>query len=92
MADPRDYIVEVTGLSDDGLPQRSPAGGATGVSRGHAAGRSWLAVHWRCCHAYSRIYRNRDGTAYEGACPRCGRAARAGIGPDGTTARFFTAH
>ena len=51
--------------------------------------RPWLAVHWRCCNAYSRIYRNRAGTAYTGQCPRCSKLVSANIGPGGTTARFF---
>ncbi|MFP4144033.1 MAG: hypothetical protein ACOCTI_05935 [Phycisphaeraceae bacterium] len=54
-------------------------------------GRPWLAVRWRCCSVYSRIYRNRRGDAYEGRCPRCARPVRAQIGPGGTSARFFEA-
>lgn len=54
-------------------------------------GRPWLAVKWRCCSVYSRIYRNRDATAYEGRCPRCGAPVRATIGPGGTSQRFFEA-
>ena len=53
--------------------------------------RPWLSVHWKCCHTYSRIYRNRIGSAYEGTCPKCGRPVRATIGPGGTNARFFAA-
>lgn len=52
-------------------------------------GRPWLAVHWKCCSTYSRIYRNRKGDAYEGRCPRCASPVRARIGTNGTSARFF---
>lgn len=54
-------------------------------------GNPWLAVYWRCCRVYSRIYRNRQGSAYEGRCPKCGRPVQAKIGRDGTSARFFEA-
>jgi hypothetical protein len=48
-------------------------------------------VQWRCCSVYSRIYRNKDGTLYEGRCPRCARPVTARVGPGGTTNRFFEA-
>ncbi len=53
--------------------------------------RRFLAVWYRCCHAYGRLYRNHNETAYEGRCPRCGARARAVIGPGGTTRQFFEA-
>lgn len=53
--------------------------------------RPWLAVYWRCCHVYNRVYRNADATAYAGACPSCGKRVRARIGPNGMNGRFFTA-
>ena len=51
----------------------------------------FLQVHYRCCNAYGRLVRNADETAYEGRCPKCGRTARALIGPDGTSQRTFEA-
>ncbi|MCC7408583.1 MAG: hypothetical protein IT442_10965 [Phycisphaeraceae bacterium] len=53
--------------------------------------RPWLAIHWRCCQTYSRIYRSPDATAYVGRCPKCGKALRVPIGPAGTSSRFFEA-
>lgn len=64
------------------------SGAASGVTSG---GRPWIAVQWKCCSTYSRIYRDRGGQHYAGTCPRCGRAVRARIGTDGTPARFFVA-
>jgi hypothetical protein len=86
MADPED-IVDI-----DGLRTGPAAPGRGGQLRGHDRGRPWLAVHWRCCGAYSRVYRNASATAYEGRCPKCGRAVRVTIGPGGTNNRFFEAY
>jgi len=84
MADPS-TVREVRDIVDiEGLR------GATAAEAGRTP-NPWLAVTWRCCGAYSRIYRNRAGSAYEGRCPKCGRQVRATIGPGGTDARFFVA-
>lgn len=93
MADP-DYIVDIAGL--EGAKGALAASAELAEQRrqsgvGSLTGRPWLAVHWTCCQTYSRIYRNRAGAAYEGRCPTCGGAVRATVGPDGTSARFFTA-
>jgi hypothetical protein len=53
--------------------------------------RRFVGVHFTCCDVYTRVYVNRDETAYEGKCPKCARAVRLEIGPGGTDARFFTA-
>lgn len=77
-----DYIVDIDGLKDrHGSPATQPG----------FRGRPWLAVAWKCCSTYSRIYRNAEGTAYEGRCPRCMRPVNVRVGPGGTNNRFFEA-
>jgi hypothetical protein len=49
-------------------------------------------VRFACCEIYSRVYVNRDLTAYVGHCPRCSKRIELKIGPGGTDARFFTAY
>ena len=56
-----------------------------------SAGRRFVGVHFICCDVYTRVYINRDATAYEGNCPLCAKRVRLRIGPGGTDARFFTA-
>jgi hypothetical protein len=72
-------------LSSDG-----PGGEKRGAETS-AAGRRFVGVHFVCCDVYTRVYINRDQTAYEGNCPRCAKRVRLRIGPGGTDARFFTA-
>ncbi|MEX2307884.1 MAG: hypothetical protein WD738_09850 [Pirellulales bacterium] len=55
------------------------------------AGRRFVGIHFVCCDVYTRVYVNRDETAYEGNCPKCAKRVRLRIGPGGTNARFFTA-
>ncbi len=76
-----DYIIDIKGLRG-----QSAASGRNGRPE-----RPWLAIHWRCCGCYSRIYRNRKATAYVGHCPKCARPVRVKIGDGGTSNRFFEA-
>ena len=55
------------------------------------AKKAFLGIRFACCRSYARVYRRVDGTAYEGACPRCGKRVRVPIGPGGTGQRFFNA-
>lgn len=56
-----------------------------------ASERPFLGVKFDCCGVYSRVYLNRAGDAYEGRCPRCVRSIRFGVGPGGSSSRFFSA-
>jgi len=78
-----DYILDLSSKPAASTPP-APASSARDAN-------PWLAVHWRCCSTYSRVYRNKDATAYEGKCPRCGAPVRAIIGEGGTSSRFFEA-
>jgi hypothetical protein len=53
--------------------------------------KPFLGVHFTCCDVYSRVYPNRDGTAYVGHCPKCAKRVQFKVGPGGTDTRFFTA-
>lgn len=45
--------------------------------------RAHLGIHFRCCNAYGYVYKNKDGPAYVGGCPKCGRQLRVKISRDG---------
>lgn len=81
MSDP-DYIIDIKGLGDSDL-------GGPAASR--LIGRPWVGVRFDCCGVYNRVYRNSEGTAYLGHCPRCLKKIRLSVGPDGVASRFFTA-
>jgi hypothetical protein len=67
------------------------SGGDRRHSSDRPAGRPFVGVRFACCEVYVRVYVNRSCTAYEGACPRCGRRVQLTIGPHGSNSRFFTA-
>ncbi|MCL2183755.1 MAG: hypothetical protein FWB85_09840 [Chitinispirillia bacterium] len=53
--------------------------------------RPFVGINFTCCNVYRRIYKNKAGDAYEGACPKCLRKVKLLVGPGGTSQRFFDA-
>lgn len=51
----------------------------------------YLGIVFTCCQVYGRIAPDHSGRAYVGHCPKCARSLRIGIGPGGTSQRFFMA-
>lgn len=77
MSDPRDYKLEISSLGQgDGPPVQSTP-------------RPFLSVLFECCGVYQRVYRDADGAAYNGRCPRCGSPVTFHVGASGTSSRFF---
>ena len=83
--DPRDYKLDISGIAK---PRSGDAGGTAG-NEAERDNRPFLAVHFACCGVYCRIYRNTDGTAYVGHCPKCAKPVRFLVGEGGTDERFF---
>ncbi|MDR0869176.1 MAG: hypothetical protein LBN39_00125 [Planctomycetaceae bacterium] len=54
--------------------------------------RRFIGVRFNCCGVYVRVYVNKDGTAYEGRCPKCYKPVKFKIGTGGTDNRFFDAY
>lgn len=54
-------------------------------------GSNYLGIMFNCCSVYGRIYKNKDGNAYVGRCPRCMRTIKIPVGEGGTSRRFFNA-
>lgn len=52
---------------------------------------NFLGITFDCCNVYARIYKNKEGTAYVGRCPKCMRTVKVPIGKGGTNVRFFRA-
>jgi len=53
--------------------------------------RPYIGMMFKCCHVYTRIYLNRDGTAFVGYCPKCAKKAVVKVGPGGSRSRFWSA-
>ncbi|MEM7680722.1 MAG: hypothetical protein AAF288_02085 [Planctomycetota bacterium] len=87
-----DYQLELTGLKGQRGRLAEAAARAARREQAESERRPWLAVHWRCCEVYNRVYRSPDGQRYEGRCPKCARPLSVKIGPAGTHCRFFEAH
>ena len=79
-------------MTDKGrhLDLSSPGESERSSSKSECAGQ-FLGVHFECCDVYSRVYLNREQTAYVGHCPRCARRVQFLIGEGGTSERFFRA-
>ena len=54
--------------------------------------RKFIGVKFNCCGIYIRVYINKEGTAYEGRCPKCFRSVKFRVGDGGTDHRFFEAN
>lgn len=52
---------------------------------------NYLGIMFNCCNVYGRIYKNKEGKAYTGRCPKCMRTIKIPIGESGTNTRFFNA-
>lgn len=61
------------------------------MSKKRNKGRPYLGIIFKCCNVYSRIYLNKDKTAFVGWCPRCGRKTKIKASKNGVSDRFFIA-
>lgn len=87
-----DYILDLSSQrTGDATAPSQPADPSETAQGQSMRGRPWLAIQWRCCSVYSRIYRNAAGTAYDGRCPRCAKSLHVAVGHGGTSSRFFEA-
>ncbi|TVM00239.1 MAG: hypothetical protein CV087_14830 [Candidatus Brocadia sp. WS118] len=53
--------------------------------------KRYIGVKFDCCNIYTRVYTNKEETAYEGRCPKCMRTICIKIHKDGVNCRFFSA-
>jgi len=80
--------------SDPNFGPRTPVVDSGVDTRFAPAGdqKKYVGVRFNCCGIYVRIYVNKEGTAYEGRCPKCAKPVRLRIGEGGTSNRFFDAY
>lgn len=83
MSDDPAYRLEISGLNE--------AAGGPEAKEPLNTTRRWIGIQFECCGVYSRVYRNREGTAYVGRCPQCMREVTIRVGKGGTDSRFFRA-
>jgi len=81
MGEEPDYILELGGRS---IPNES-------ADTNDGTSRPYISVLFECCSVYSRVYKNRDGSAYVGWCPKCAHKVSVKVGSGGTSCRFFRA-
>ena len=53
--------------------------------------RPFIGVLFECCHVYTRVYANKERTAFVGWCPKCAKKLEVEISPTGSTERIFRA-
>lgn len=68
-------------------PQHASKSGA----RSDGQRRPYVGIRFDCCAVYVRVYRRREQMYYEARCPKCLRATRIRVAPNGVSTRFFTA-
>jgi hypothetical protein len=81
MSDDHDYILEIGGREIHDETQADSG----------STQRPYICVQFECCSVYSRIYKNREGTAYVGWCPKCAKKVTIKVGEGGVSNRFFKA-
>lgn len=73
-------------ISSDPYPPLKPADPLPPTAKEQ---KKFIGARFNCCGIYVRIYVNKEGTAYEGRCPKCYRPVKFAIGNGGTDHRFF---
>ena len=66
-------------------------GKSKNADKNNLSKKRYISIYWKCCHSFSRIYKNKEGSAYEGVCPKCKSALSVPVGDHGTTQRTFIA-